>query len=165
MSTTTAEHNLAAECRAVEEGHRCRLDRERGVFLVRSDSRPVTYELRASGVSGYVVVTCTCPAHRHGTQRSLGTVPCKHAALVCRRLEREGLARFDGRVWRITSSAERLANEAPTPDEDDRPIPECVLCGSTGEDVGEVEIHGYVATLCVRCEGNDAAVREAMGWS
>lgn len=96
--------NLAAEVRAVEEGHHCRIDHDRGLFLVRSDTSGRTYELTAYARDGRVVVSCTCPA---GVKRSVpaGQAKCKHAALVCRWLEREGLARFDGRVWVATEKA------------------------------------------------------------
>lgn len=92
--------NLGAEVRAVEEGHRCRLDAARSLFLVLSDSGARTYELAAgASVHGYLVVSCTCPAGIKGRQRPAGTLPCKHAALVARRLERADLARFDGTRW------------------------------------------------------------------
>lgn len=96
--------NLAAEVRALEEGHNCRLDTARGLFLVKSDTSDRTYELTAVARDGRVVVSCTCPA---GVKRHIpdGHVGCKHSALVCRRLSRAGLARFDGRVWVATEKA------------------------------------------------------------
>lgn len=93
------ERNLGAEVRAVEEGHRCRLDAARGLFLVKSDTSGRTYELGAKAYDDLVAIHCTCPA---GVKRHVpaGQTVCKHAALVARRLEREGLVRFDGRLWR-----------------------------------------------------------------
>jgi hypothetical protein len=38
------------------------------------------------------VLRCSCPS---GDYRARLPVPCKHAALAARRLEREGLARWD----------------------------------------------------------------------
>ena len=95
----TARRNLAAEVRGHEEGHLCRIDHERGLFLVRSDSGPRTYELTAHAFDGLLVVGCTCPA---GVKRrnEPGRLICKHASKVARRLERHGLARFDGTLWR-----------------------------------------------------------------
>lgn len=102
--TQTPQALLAAETRFVEEGHHVRLDTERHVFLIKSDTRPVTYEITASTQGSEVRFTCSCPAGRHCRQ---GTpVPCKHAVGCARRLERSGLVRFDGRRW---VTAARLA--------------------------------------------------------
>lgn len=104
MHATAAETNLAAECRAVEEGHLCRLDRAEHCFVVRSDSTAATYRLHPRGVDGYVVCDCDCPAGRRAHER-MGVTACKHQALVCRRLEREGLVYFDGALWRTEAPA------------------------------------------------------------
>lgn len=103
--TTTAERNLAAEARAVEEGHHARYDAERHRFLVKSDTSDRTYQLAAHGAPDLVAFSCTCPA---GVRRHVpaGTVPCKHSALIARRLERQGLVRFDGTYWVVTEAAE-----------------------------------------------------------
>lgn len=107
------ERNLAAEVRAVEEGHLCRVDADRGRFLVKADSWDGTYELTAQAVGDLVRFSCQpTPAakaprgvQRHARQVPLGVAPCKHAALVARRLERAGLVRFDGRLWRYVGGA------------------------------------------------------------
>jgi len=101
--------NLAAECRAVEEGHHCRLAPDRSHFLVRSENRPATYEVRASAIGGLVSFSCTCPFGTHHQPPAAGLAGCKHGALAARRLEREGLARFDGEHWRTTPKADALA--------------------------------------------------------
>lgn len=103
--------SLRAEVRAVEEGHLCRYDRGRQVFLVKSDSSTRTYELRALGRNGLLVVTCTCP---WGTVAppAPGTTECKHQALVARRFERLGLARFEGGRWVLTEKVEKVLDNA-----------------------------------------------------
>lgn len=114
-TASTASRNLAAEVRAVEEGHKVRIDHARGVFLVRSDSGPRTYALTAQGQDGVVVVSCDCPAGVR-TQVPRGQVPCKHAALICQRLGRAGLVMLDDfGKWLITAKAartERMARNA-----------------------------------------------------
>lgn len=100
---------LAAELRAVEEGHHARWDADRGVFLVKSDTGPRTYEVSVQAVvyaddSAVLRFSCTCL----GSSRGRGDKPvrCKHAALVGRRLERSGLATWDGDTapWRPTGA-------------------------------------------------------------
>jgi hypothetical protein len=92
------EFALAAEVRAVEEGHLARVLPD-GSVLVKADSRPGSYLVRIRRVTGGVVgFACTCPS---GTYRPDRPVPCKHAALVGRRLEREGLATFHGGRWLV----------------------------------------------------------------
>lgn len=93
----TAARNIAAEVRGVEEAHLCRWDGHQ--FVVRSDSGPRTYELSvsASVPDHRLVISCSCPAQR--SQVSAGQLGCKHRALVARRLERMGFARFDGVRW------------------------------------------------------------------
>ncbi len=105
----TPQRNLAAEVRAIEEGHIARLALERGVLLVTSDTRPgVIYELVPQGRNGLLHISCTCPGATPD-RGAPGDLACKHAALVARRLERAGLARFDGAKWMITERALDLA--------------------------------------------------------
>lgn len=96
---------LAAECRAVEGHHQARLDPAGHCFTVASDSRPgVRHEVRVHtypGAAGRLWCTCTCPAGVHAAHGR--PVPCRHAATVLRRIEREGLARHDGRSWVATT--------------------------------------------------------------
>lgn len=93
---------IATEARGVEEGHPCRWDARRALFVVKSDSGR-TYELTVSMVDGYLVVSCTCPNGVKGRQREPGRLTCKHRTQLARRLERNGFATFgdDGR-WRVT---------------------------------------------------------------
>lgn len=91
---------VAAEVRFVEEGHHTFTKLE-GSYSVISDTRPgVTYTVTVVSWLDLLRGLCNCPAgnhSRHGTP-----VPCKHTAGVFRRLEREGLARFDTKTdtWR-----------------------------------------------------------------
>lgn len=98
-----AAYGLAAEIRAVESGHNARLLAD-GSILVKSDSRPGSYRVWLRGVrDGTVLLGCTC---RSGTYRESLPVPCKHAALAGRRLERHGLARWHEGAWRICERAQ-----------------------------------------------------------
>ena len=77
-------YGLAAEIRAVEEGHNARVLPD-GSLLVKAESHPGSY--------------------RSGEYRTSLPVPCKHAALAARRLEREGLARWEDGFWRLRDRA------------------------------------------------------------
>ncbi|HKE97441.1 MAG TPA: hypothetical protein VKG45_00710 [Actinomycetes bacterium] len=93
---------LAAETRAVEEGHLARVLAD-GSVLVKAESRPGSYLVRIRAVdAGVVKFSCTCASGWH--RRALA-VPCKHAALVGRRLEREGLARWRAGAWYLRGRA------------------------------------------------------------
>lgn len=146
MKTTTYDprrattRNLSAECRAVEEGHCARIDANRGVFVVTSDTHPDrSYDVVANAVGtvmGYVVTHCTCPAGRRRLEP--GDVGCKHAALVCRRLEREGLAAFDGRRWVTTERCDDLPA-----------VPDSIGCRGCGDEITDT-IHRSVG-VCETC--------------
>jgi hypothetical protein len=56
------------------------------------------------GIDGGVLrFACSC---RSGQYRTALPVPCKHAALAARRLEREGVARWDDGSWRLRERAQ-----------------------------------------------------------
>jgi hypothetical protein len=96
-------YGLAAEIRAVEEGHNARVLPD-GSILVKSDSRAGSYRVSIRGVaSGVLWFGCTC---RSGEYRTSLPIPCKHAALAARRLEREGLARWEDGTWRLRERAQ-----------------------------------------------------------
>lgn len=86
-------YELRCEVRAVEEGHRAFVQ-PGGSIKVKSDTHEgVSYELTFhTTVSGAIHFHCTCPSGKH---RDHKLIPCKHAALAGRRLEREKIA-----VWR-----------------------------------------------------------------
>jgi hypothetical protein len=111
---TPERYALAAEVRAVEEGHNARVLPD-GSVLVKSDSHPGSYVVRVGRVvGGQISLRCTCPS---GAYRTSLPIPCKHAALVARRLEREGLAYYDDGVWRMRArTALRAALAATVPD-------------------------------------------------
>ena len=96
-------YGLAAEIRAVEEGHNARVLPD-GSILVKAESHPGSYRVSIRGmVDGVLRFGCTC---RSGEYRSALPVPCKHAAVAARRLEREGLARWDDGSWRLRERAQ-----------------------------------------------------------
>ena len=91
-------YGLAAEIRAVESGHNARVLPD-GSVLVKSDSQPGSHRVWIRGVrDGTVLFGCT---GRSGTHRASLPVPCKHAALAGRRLERERLARWHDGAWQL----------------------------------------------------------------
>lgn len=101
---------IAAEARALEEGHHARMNDD-GSLSVKSDSRrDVTYRITFSIGSWFVAgdmavkFSCTCPS---GQARPDELVPCKHAALAGRRLEREGLAVWKHGIWMASPNARR----------------------------------------------------------
>jgi hypothetical protein len=96
-------YGLAAEIRAVEEGHNARVLAD-GSVLVKAESNPGSYRVTIRGIDdGVLRFGCSC---RSGEYRSALPVPCKHAALAARRLEREGLARWDDGTWRLRERAQ-----------------------------------------------------------
>ncbi len=98
-----AVYGLAAEIRAVESGHNARVLPD-GSILVKSDSQPGSHRVWIRGVrDGTVLLGCTC---RSGTHRAALPVPCKHAALAGRRLERERLASWHDGTWRLPERAQ-----------------------------------------------------------
>lgn len=113
-----------AEMRAVEEGHRAILvdhstDRVgyHGLFRVVSETWPDERWLvnvwvdHAPGT--LVRTTCTCVS---GQTRYQLPVPCKHGALVARRMEREGRAVWrDGLWW--TPGTKDPSRGSPIPDD------------------------------------------------
>jgi hypothetical protein len=96
-------YGLAAEIRAVEEGHNARVLPD-GSILVKAESNPGSYRVSIRGIDdGVLWFGCSCPSGEHRTSMP---VPCKHAALAARRLEREGLARWDDGSWRLRERAQ-----------------------------------------------------------
>jgi hypothetical protein len=90
-----AAYAIACEARGLREGHRARA-LDDGSILVKASSGDGSYRVRVAGVrDGLLVLRCDCPS---GGYRARLPVPCKHAALAARRLEREGLTRWDDRL-------------------------------------------------------------------
>ena len=96
-------YGLAAEIRAVEVGHNARVLPD-GSVLVKAESRPGSYRVTLRGIDdGVLRFGCSC---RSGEYRTSLRVPCKHAAVAARRLEREGLARWEDGSWRLRDRAQ-----------------------------------------------------------
>lgn len=125
---TPAERNLAAEVRGVEEGHRARLMHlvdaagRHDMVVVKSDTTPgKEFHVRAvSSPGGGVVFSCHPAGQRaadndHGPidRSESGIVPCKHAAVAARRLERARLIELDPITGTWLDARPTLA---PTPD-------------------------------------------------
>jgi hypothetical protein len=95
-------YGLAAEIRAVEEGHNARVLPD-GSLLVKAESHPGSYRVVLRRIDdGVLWFGCSC---RSGEYRTSLPVPCKHAALAARRLEREGLARWEDGFWWLRDRA------------------------------------------------------------
>lgn len=109
---TELDYILRAEQRAVESGHHA-FANDDGSIRVVSESEPdkrrrVTFE----DVAGVIRFSCDCPAGEHRREM----VPCWHAALAARRLEREGLAEWrDGLFYTPDHLRPRLPLNRPSP--------------------------------------------------
>jgi hypothetical protein len=111
---TPAERTVAAECRAVEEGHKARRAGDGRHFLVRSDSvAGRDYYVRIVAGEHVCVFECDHATYHGAAQAERTFVPCKHGALAARRLEREGLLRWSSGRWVATAKA--LALVVPEP--------------------------------------------------
>lgn len=115
---TPAERTLDAEVRAVEHGHHARLAGDGHHFHVRGEDHPdLTYSVNIKAVGETIVFTCDHAMVLGFTASPQRTfVPCQHAALCARRLEREGLLRWDGGRWLPTEKAYELGVERPVGD-------------------------------------------------
>lgn len=124
------DRTLAAECRAVEEGHRAFLEHDAaGPYLrVVSDTTPgLHYRVEATVHTAGEPIVWTCRPSAEGDHHGLlgnvaGRTPCKHMAVAARRLERHGLAVLqlgplvgtdDTSHWVATPLAAALAPPAP----------------------------------------------------
>lgn len=90
-------YELRCEVRAVEEGHRAFVQ-PGGSIRVVSDSTPgLSYSVTFhTTVSTAIHFHCDC---KSGQNRGHKLVPCKHAALAGRRLEREKIAVWKDGLW------------------------------------------------------------------
>lgn len=105
--TNAARRNLAAEERAVEEGHRAFVQDDGSVLVVSDTFEHKRYRVTFTDAGTGIVFRCTPQGHRAFEADHLdasappGVVCCKHAAVAARRLERERLAEFTSAgVWR-----------------------------------------------------------------
>lgn len=106
MSTTTEtlDRNIAAEALGVEAGHQARLDRdEHGPFIrVKSDTvhgKSWKVRIHATAAGAPVAMTCEPDGTRRSGHRNNsstdGIAPCMHCTRALRRMERDGLVRFE----------------------------------------------------------------------
>ena len=89
------DRRLAAEVRAVEEGHHAFriVGSDPEAYVIVSDTEPdTTWKVTAHDVAGAYTFWCTCHAGRNARL-------CKHSQLVARRLEREGRAELTAWGW------------------------------------------------------------------
>jgi hypothetical protein len=107
--TSATVRSIAAEARFVTEGHHVRLDTDRHLFLVKSDSTEATYEVTLSAQGAELRTHCTCPAGRYARH---GRSICKHGLGCLRRGEREGWARWDGVRWVLAGDLARAVAAA-----------------------------------------------------
>jgi hypothetical protein len=124
--TNRAGRTLAAELRAVAEGHRAFLDRDhRGPFVkVVSDTvrgkwyrvtahaaadQPIVFECEPRGTRAYE------DDHLHATAQP-GHLPCKHCGVAARRLERQGMAEYVDGAWVATLAADTAATVRRLPE-------------------------------------------------
>lgn len=108
--------NLRHEHDGIAEGHHAFLDGPR--VKVVSDTYPDLYYLVSAlgAVSGPIVFACQThrrrtnepcdETHRRSVSPTPGVVPCKHAAIAARRLEREGLAVYEDGLWLVSPAVE-----------------------------------------------------------
>lgn len=115
MTATPEIFAFNAEVRAVEEGHHAFVQ-PGGSCEVKSDSHPdLRYTIRFFGrSSGMIWFTCTCPS---GQNRNHLPVPCKHSALVARRLVREKLAVLREGLWWVSEHAASLIPPTNLPED------------------------------------------------
>lgn len=96
MTRSVEVRTLDAEVRAVERGNHARLAGDGTTLLVASESEPgVNRHVRVQAVGSVVTFTCSCP---YGSWQPK-FVPCVHASVAARRLEREGLLRWESGRW------------------------------------------------------------------
>lgn len=107
------ERNVEKEARAVEEGHRAFVQ-PGGTVRVKSDTHEGKWYVITPIDSGFGIVFRCTPEGAHAfeddhlaTSSTPGVLPCKHAALAARRLEREGLARVIDGLWFTTTQPHR----------------------------------------------------------
>lgn len=118
--STPGSRNLAAEVRAVEEGHQARLD-DGDVVVVSDTTTGKTYRVSTQAFGDLDLVTFRCRPEGAGayTDDHLATAPragevgCKHGALAARRLAREGRVTLDGDGQWVATTALGVAADLP----------------------------------------------------
>jgi hypothetical protein len=113
MATPSLSRTIAAEARAVEEGHHAWADGRR--FRIVSDTTDLRYLVSVAGMGdANVLFICDHPIVRGFSTRPHATNPgdatCKHAALVARRLEREGHLMWTDTGWKLTPATAAIVD-------------------------------------------------------
>ena len=106
METKHVARTIAAEARAVEEGHHALTEGRR--FRIVSDTTDLRYRVTVEANRAGVLFRCDHPIVRgFGNEcvSVMGATGCKHSSLVARRLEREGVLRWTDYGWDLTDSA------------------------------------------------------------
>lgn len=110
MSTPAVVRSLAAEVRAVEEGHHARL--VDGTVHVKSDTDDgVTWVVSAFTVGDLPQFTCVADRPTTGHARLTGEpglCACKHAARAAHSMERRGLMVWVDGLWHLTDAGVAL---------------------------------------------------------
>lgn len=109
---TIAERNVAAEARAVEEGHRAYVQSGGWVKVISDTHHGKWFHVEfCAHIDGLISFNCRPEGPNSyrddhlAASASPGSVPCKHAALAARALERHDLACYDGHGrWSITAT-------------------------------------------------------------
>lgn len=103
-------YNLRAEARSVESDHRV-WRRDDGRYEALSETRPGKRHVMAVHLEVRPVrFTCTCEA---GEYQAREQTPCWATAKLARRLEREGVVRWDRGVWRAVSDTPSTPSAPP----------------------------------------------------
>ena len=121
MEMTTLSRTIAAEVRAVDEGHHCFVQPDGSGRIVSETIPGKHYRVEAAATrTGAIVFTCTPQGerafvddHMVAISETPGACRCKHASLYARRLEREALARFDAERGWVANTERVLALTTP----------------------------------------------------
>lgn len=123
MTRTVGQRNLDAEVRGVEAGHRAFVVPGGAIRVISDTHHEKHYVVTFAAAYVGSGVVFTCDPHGNAAYRDdhlhtiggPGLVPCMHAGIAARRLEREGLIRFTERgEWVATDRAAK-----PQPADDD----------------------------------------------
>lgn len=127
-----AAYALRAEVRAVESGRHAWVQDDGSIRVLSETTPDVAYRVTFhAGPGEPIQFACTCASGQH---RARLEVPCKHAALAGRRLEREHLAEWRGGSWFRTGPAV------------ERRLGRCLSCRRAADDVRLGQ--------CPRCRGD-----------
>lgn len=156
---------IAAEARAVEQGAHA-VSQPDGSFRVRSATRPgVSYRVTAALMpwAGRFAFKFACECVS-GTARPSELVPCWHAALVGRRVERIGWATWEhGHWWATDAALESVGILTRTPAQVHKIGGRCPVCSAfltiSYSDDEKRSPHTVAASHDAKCAGEYARRR------